>query len=70
MNTKKFTGAQVDRIAVCVEEAAEMLGLGRSTVFELLKDGSLVSVKVGKRRLIPVRELSAFLERLGEKTGA
>jgi len=70
MNTKKFTRSQVDRIAVCVEEAAEMLSLGRSTVYDLLKDGSLVSVKVGNRRLISVKELRAFLERLGTKTTA
>jgi excisionase family DNA binding protein len=49
---------------VRVEEAAEMLGLGRSTVFELLKDGSLASIKVGKRRLIPIHEIAAFIGRL------
>ena len=70
MNPKKSAGGQVERMAVCVEEAAEMLGLGRSTVFELVKAGSLASVKVGKRRLIPIRELAALLDRLSKKTSA
>jgi len=59
---------QVDRLAVRVEEAAEMLGLGRSTVFELLKDGSLASIKVGKRRLIPIQEITAFIGRCASTT--
>lgn len=64
MNAKSSSIGQVHRLAVRVEEAAEMLGLGRSTVFELLKDGSLASIKVGKRRLIPIQEITAFIGRL------
>jgi excisionase family DNA binding protein len=63
MNAKKPTAVQGERLSVGVEEAAEMLGVGRSSVFTLVKDGALKSFKVGKRRLIAVAELQAFLER-------
>lgn len=66
MNAKPSSIGQVDRLAVRVEEAAEMLGLGRSTVFQLLKNGGLVSIKVGKRRLIPIQEINSFIGRLAK----
>lgn len=63
MNGKKLTADVVERLAVGVEEAADMLGIGRSSVFALMNAGDLKSLKVGKRRLIAVAELRAFLER-------
>ena len=63
VNTKKGTTDGAEPLAVGVEVAADMLGIGRSSVFILLNDGLLASVKIGKRRLIPVAELRAFLDR-------
>lgn len=48
------------------EEAAEVLRLSRSVVFELLRCGRLRSVKEGRARLIPaaaITEYAALLER-------
>jgi excisionase family DNA binding protein len=64
MNAKKSGTVPAQRLAVGVEHAADMLGIGRSSVFALLKEGTLKSVKVGKRRLILVSEVQAFLDRL------
>ena len=50
-----------ERLAVSVEEAAAMLGLGRTTIYVALGDGSLRSLKVGKRRLIRVEALKAWM---------
>jgi excisionase family DNA binding protein len=69
MNAKKPATVPAPRLAVGVEEAAELLGLGRSSVFILMKDGTLKSLKVGKRRLIAMSELEAFLARLQKGTG-
>lgn len=63
VNTKKSTAEGGEPLAVGVEVAANMLGIGRSSVFNLLNDGLLASVKIGKRRLIAVAELRAFLDR-------
>lgn len=63
MRAKKSSTEASERLSVSVEEAAEMLSIGRSSVFNLLNDGLLASLKIGKRRLIPVAELRAFLDR-------
>ena len=52
-------------------EAAEQLGLGRSTVYELLASGDLESICVGRARRIPYDALLAYVGRLrGEQNGA
>ncbi|WP_244884447.1 helix-turn-helix domain-containing protein [Sphingobium cupriresistens] len=48
------------RIAYSIAEAAKLTGLGRTTLYSLLGNGRLASVKIGNRRLIH----SAALERL------
>ncbi len=48
-------------LSVSVEEAARLLGLGRSNLFKLMESGELRSVKVGSRRLVPRRALEELL---------
>jgi excisionase family DNA binding protein len=55
------------RLAVSVEEAADMIGVGRSTMFALLESGEVRSVKVGTRRLVPVRALEEFVGQSGSQ---
>ncbi|MBV9871839.1 MAG: excisionase family DNA-binding protein [Frankiaceae bacterium] len=47
-----------------VPEAAELLGIGRSKLFELMAAGQIESVKVGRSRLIPAAALDKFVARL------
>ncbi len=47
-----------------VEEAAERLSLGRSTVYEAIRSGALKSVRINSSRRISVRALEEFIERL------
>jgi excisionase family DNA binding protein len=51
---------------VRVEEAARLLGVGRSTVYDLIRSGRLRSVKIGRRRLIPRDALDRLLVDLRE----
>ena len=37
-----------------VEEAARLLGVGRSLAYDLIRSGRLRSIKIGSRRLVPV----------------
>jgi excisionase family DNA binding protein len=47
------------------DEAAERLRVCRTTVFQLLRDGELASIVVGKRRrLIPADSIDAYIDRL------
>ena len=47
-----------------VEEAARRLSLGRTTVYALLKDGQITSVRIGRLRRIPAEALAAYTARL------
>jgi excisionase family DNA binding protein len=46
--------AHADRLAVNPQETADITGLSRSTVYNLINSGQLRSVCVGSRRLIPM----------------
>ena len=48
-------------LACSVEEAADALGIGRTLVFQLLRSGELQSIRVGRRRLIPIAVLDRWL---------
>ena len=52
------------------EEAAGILGIGRSRIYELLAAGELPVVRIGRFRRIPVAALRVWIEdrvvRLGE----
>jgi excisionase family DNA binding protein len=45
-------------------EAAEMLSVGKRKVEELVRDGALDTVTIGRRRLVPVEALTEYVERL------
>ncbi|MCX5296846.1 helix-turn-helix domain-containing protein [Streptomyces sp. NBC_00193] len=47
-----------------VEAAAELLSLGRSTVYELMAAGELPFVKVGRARRIRRTDIDAFAAQL------
>ena len=49
------------RRAYRVNEAAAAYRLSRSTIYKLIAAGTLRSVKVGGRRLIPVEAIEALL---------
>lgn len=49
------------RLAYSVDEAARATGLGRTTLFKLIGNGTLPSVKIGKRRVIRAADLVNLL---------
>jgi excisionase family DNA binding protein len=53
--------ALAGRLAYSPDEAAELLGISRELVHDLLRTGQLGSVKAGRRRLIGKHHLEAFL---------
>ncbi len=54
----------MNKLLLKPEEAAEVLGIGRSKLYQLLADGSLDSVKLGGLRRVSVDALQEFVERL------
>lgn len=59
--SKKLDRAPIDKLAYHVDEASEASGVGRSKLYEEIKEGRLRSVKVGGRRLILHEDLVALL---------
>jgi excisionase family DNA binding protein len=53
-----------DKYLLTVEEAAELLALGRTTVYALIRSGDLNSVQVGRLRRVRPSDLAAFAESL------
>lgn len=50
------------RIALRINEACSALGIGRSSLYELIAAGEIKTSMVAGRRLIPVKELERLLE--------
>ena len=51
----------VDRATITVEEAAEILGLGRTAAYDAIHRGQLPVRRVGRRLFVPVPALMAWL---------
>jgi excisionase family DNA binding protein len=52
------------------QQAAQLLGYGRSQVFELIARGELESFKEGRLRKIPAAALTDYIERKMRKQSA
>ena len=47
-----------------VEETAELLKVGRTTVYDLLKTGQLSNIMIGRIRRIRHTDLTAYLDHI------
>jgi excisionase family DNA binding protein len=56
--------APAPKLLLTVEEAAERLGVGRSTMYGLILDGAVESIHIGRLRRVPADALSEYLTRL------
>ncbi|RZU29477.1 excisionase family DNA binding protein [Streptomyces sp. BK022] len=56
--------APIDRLLYKPEEAAEALAIGRSTVYELMAEGSLPYIKLGRTRRIRRADLETYVANL------
>jgi len=51
----------IQPLSVRIPDACRMTGIGRSKLYELIKDGRIRTIKVGAITLIPVCALADFL---------
>jgi excisionase family DNA binding protein len=60
--TAGFVADLLQERATCsIEEAARALGIGRSTAYAAAHDGTLPTVRISKRILVPTSKLAALL---------
>jgi excisionase family DNA binding protein len=50
------------RQTVTVEEAARILGISRGSAFRAVHRAEIPSIRIGRRLLVPMRELRRLLE--------
>jgi excisionase family DNA binding protein len=63
MTEKDHKRTMIEPLLVRVEEAARILSLSRSTIYEMMDSGELPSVRWGAARRIPMAALRAWVER-------
>jgi excisionase family DNA binding protein len=64
-----MASTDLDKLAYTVAEAVRVSNVGRTTLYELIRDGRLEARKLGAKTLIPAASLRALLATL-PKVGA
>ena len=54
----------MDKLLYTVPEVAEMVGLGRSKLYELIASGQIQTVRIGRSVRVPVDALRTFMDGL------
>jgi excisionase family DNA binding protein len=49
------------RLLLTVEEAADLLGIGRTMAFGLIRDGDLETVQIGRLRRVPADAVAEYV---------
>lgn len=52
------------RKLLTVEEAAEQLGIGRTSMYRLVRNGGIESVRIGRLRRVPTDAITNYISRL------
>ncbi|MCM3846353.1 helix-turn-helix domain-containing protein [Pseudonocardia sp. DR1-2] len=56
----------MNRVFLTAEEAADALHISRSKIYDLIRNGDIVSIKIGRLRRVPVDAVQDFARRLIE----
>jgi excisionase family DNA binding protein len=56
-----------ERRALSVDETARAVGISRATLYRLVQQKRLATVKIGSRRLVPVGAIDALLDKATAK---
>ena len=56
------------RLLLTVRDAAQRLNCGRSLLYQLIADGELETIKLGRLRRVPVDAVEALVDRLRERS--
>jgi excisionase family DNA binding protein len=62
-------GESLKPLAVSIRRACELVGLGNTTIWKMIKEGRLQTMSVGRRRLVIYRSLEALVSASEEASG-
>jgi excisionase family DNA binding protein len=54
-------GAKTLPRLLAIKQAIYELGISRTAIYELIEDGKLKTVKIGRRRLVPLEAIEEFI---------
>jgi excisionase family DNA binding protein len=57
-------------VLVTVDQMANMLSIGRTAAWELIRKGKIASVKIGRTRRVPIAAIQDFVQRLVDEDAA
>jgi excisionase family DNA binding protein len=60
--TRNKEQEQMERLTVTVSEAAKILGVSRMTAYTAVREGTIPSLKIGRRVLVPRAALERLLD--------
>ncbi|MBN8428008.1 MAG: helix-turn-helix domain-containing protein [Xanthomonadales bacterium] len=58
-----FEQTKAEPLAIGVDEAALIVGIGRTRMFQMIAKGVIPAFKIGRSRLIRMADLRAFVDR-------
>lgn len=61
---------ETDKLVYSVNEAAELLSIGRTLAYSLIRSGELRTLKIGHRRLVARADLDDYIARLQSRESA
>ncbi|MGH3860396.1 helix-turn-helix domain-containing protein [Actinokineospora sp.] len=70
MATRQVPTVVPERHLYKVEDAAALLSVSRSVVYELIRAGQLRSVVIGRSRRVPAKAINDFITQLIAESGA
>jgi len=64
MSLEKLQLKQSRPRLLAIKQAIFELGIGRTAIYELIKEGKLKTVMIGRRRLVPVEAIEELIASL------
>ncbi len=53
---------QIEKRTMTVEETADALGIGRNLAYKMVGEGTIPSLKLGRRIVVPISRLTRLLD--------
>jgi excisionase family DNA binding protein len=67
-NPHQFQEVRPLQILLTVQQVADQLGLSKSKTYDLVMNGQIESLKIGRNRRVEAIALASFIERMARKS--